>query len=248
MAKYKLEYIWLDGKKPIPELRGKTNIKDFEKPPTLADMPLWGFDGSSTMQAAGKSSDCILKPVALYPDAARKERLYRPLRSHASRRHAAPDKHARHRRGRSRFLVRIRAGIFPLQRRPSAGLPRRRLSRPAGPLLLRRRLQVHGQHRPHHRRGASRALPCRRHQPRRHQRRGCQGPVGVPDLRQGLAQGRRRPVDRPLPDGPPLREVRSRLPAALQADSSGDWNGSGMHTNFSTKHLRDVGGKDYFEA
>ena len=72
MAKYKLEYIWLDGKKPIPELRGKTNIKDFEKPPTLADLPLWGFDGSSTMQAEGNSSDCILKPVALYPDASRK--------------------------------------------------------------------------------------------------------------------------------------------------------------------------------
>ena len=31
MAKYKLEYIWLDGKKPIPELRGKTHIKAFDK-------------------------------------------------------------------------------------------------------------------------------------------------------------------------------------------------------------------------
>ena len=71
-TKYKLEYIWLDGKTPVPGLRGKTQIKAFDKPPTLADLPNWGFDGSSTMQAEGKSSDCILKPVALYPDAGRK--------------------------------------------------------------------------------------------------------------------------------------------------------------------------------
>src|SRR5260370_33476261 len=67
MTKYKLEYIWLDGKKPVPELRGKTLLKEFEHPHTLAALPNWGFDGSSTMQAEGKSSDCVLKPVALRP-------------------------------------------------------------------------------------------------------------------------------------------------------------------------------------
>ena len=34
----------------------------------LEDCPNWSFDGSSTKQAEGNSSDCILKPVAIYPD------------------------------------------------------------------------------------------------------------------------------------------------------------------------------------
>jgi glutamine synthetase len=71
MTKYKLEYIWLDGYKPVPNLRGKTQIKEFSAFPTLEQLPLWGFDGSSTMQAEGHSSDCVLKPVAVFPDAAR---------------------------------------------------------------------------------------------------------------------------------------------------------------------------------
>src|SRR4051794_41150363 len=59
MTKFKLEYIWLDGYTPTPNLRGKTQIKDFEAFPTLEQLPLWGFDGSSTMQAEGHSSDCV---------------------------------------------------------------------------------------------------------------------------------------------------------------------------------------------
>ena len=71
MAKYKLEYIWLDGYEPVPNLRSKTTIKEFSKAPTLKDLPMWGFDGSSTRQAEGKSSDCLLKPVASYVDPTR---------------------------------------------------------------------------------------------------------------------------------------------------------------------------------
>ncbi len=53
MTKFKLEYIWLDGYKPVPNLRGKTQIKEFDEFPTLEQLPLWGFDGSSTQQAEG---------------------------------------------------------------------------------------------------------------------------------------------------------------------------------------------------
>ena len=54
MTKYKLEYIWLDGYTPTPNLRGKTQIKEYSSFPNLEELPLWGFDGSSTMQAEGK--------------------------------------------------------------------------------------------------------------------------------------------------------------------------------------------------
>lgn len=67
MAKTKLEYIWLDGYKPTQSLRSKTRIeKDFGG--TLEECPMWSFDGSSTEQAPGGASDCLLKPVAIFPD------------------------------------------------------------------------------------------------------------------------------------------------------------------------------------
>lgn len=71
MAKYKLEYIWLDGYTPVANLRSKTLIKEFAEFPTLEELPFWNFDGSSTKQAEGKSSDCALKPIAVYPDSTR---------------------------------------------------------------------------------------------------------------------------------------------------------------------------------
>ena len=68
--KSKLEYIWLDGYKPTQSLRSKTMIRsDFGG--TLEECPMWSFDGSSTLQAEGNASDCLLKPVMIIPDPAR---------------------------------------------------------------------------------------------------------------------------------------------------------------------------------
>jgi glutamine synthetase len=65
--KTKLEYIWLDGYFPTQNMRSKTKvIDDFDG--TIEACPVWAFDGSSTMQASGDSSDCLLKPVAIFPD------------------------------------------------------------------------------------------------------------------------------------------------------------------------------------
>ncbi len=67
MTKVKAEYIWIDGHKPTAKLRSKTKV--FEGPvKSLDDISMWGFDGSSTMQAEGSDSDCMLKPVYYLPD------------------------------------------------------------------------------------------------------------------------------------------------------------------------------------
>jgi glutamine synthetase len=64
--KIKLEYVWLDGYKPEPNLRSKVKVIDVNEKGDLKEIPEWGFDGSSTKQAEGYSSDCYLKPIKLY--------------------------------------------------------------------------------------------------------------------------------------------------------------------------------------
>ncbi len=68
----KIEYIWLDGYKTEPNLRSKTKVINLElqnpeerRLPQInpEDCPMWSFDGSSTQQAEGNNSDCLLKPV-----------------------------------------------------------------------------------------------------------------------------------------------------------------------------------------
>ena len=67
MSKVKAEYIWMDGHEPTQKLRSKTKVIDGPID-SVDDLPLWGFDGSSTNQAEGNDSDCMLKPVSKVPD------------------------------------------------------------------------------------------------------------------------------------------------------------------------------------
>ena len=67
MKKIMVEYIWIDGNQPTAKLRSKTKVVDHEVKSHL-DLPDWGFDGSSTRQAEGHFSDCLLKPMRIIKD------------------------------------------------------------------------------------------------------------------------------------------------------------------------------------
>ncbi len=62
------EYIWLDGAEPVQKLRSKT--RTIEVPATLSanNFPIWNFDGSSTNQAEGGDSERLLNPACVVKD------------------------------------------------------------------------------------------------------------------------------------------------------------------------------------
>lgn len=69
----KAEYIWydgLEGQKDVifNEMRSKTKVIQKPIPAGSTAFPMWSFDGSSTGQAEGDDSDCLLRPVFSCPD------------------------------------------------------------------------------------------------------------------------------------------------------------------------------------
>jgi glutamine synthetase len=247
MTKYKLEYIWLDGKQPVPELRGKTLMKSFEKPPTLADLPNWGFDGSSTMQAEGKSSDCILKPAACYPDASRKnayivlsEVMHPDGTPHPSNARATITHD-------EDLWVGFEQEYFLYKDGRPLGFPEGGFPGPQGPYycgvgykymgsLARKIVEEH--------------LELCLHAGINHEGINAEVAKGQWEF-QIFAKGSTKAAD----DLWTARYLMMRLCEQYEVDMElhckpirGDWNGSGMHTNFSTDYIREKGGKEYFEA
>ncbi|CAH0517378.1 unnamed protein product [Peronospora belbahrii] len=59
------EYVWIGGSGQDLRCKTKTLTKEVN---SLADLPIWNFDGSSTGQAPGEDSEVLLRPVAVFKD------------------------------------------------------------------------------------------------------------------------------------------------------------------------------------
>ena len=63
----RLEYVWIDADGELRS-KSKTIRNENHRTLTLQDVTVWNFDGSSTDQAPGHSSECLLQPVRCYND------------------------------------------------------------------------------------------------------------------------------------------------------------------------------------
>ena len=245
-TKYKLEYIWLDGYKPVPNLRGKTLIREFDAFPTLEDLPLWGFDGSSTQQAEGHSSDCVLKPVALYHDPARKNGALVMCEVMLS------DKVTPHPSNARATILDDPGAWFGFEQeyflfqdgRP-LGFPEEGFPAPQGPYytgvgyanvggVARRIVDEH--------------LDLCLEAGINHEGINAEVAKGQWEF-QIFGKGSRRAADEVWMARYLMERLCERYGVEIEFHCKpikGDWNGSGMHCNFSTDYMREVGGKDYF--
>jgi len=63
------EYVWLGGAYTTGGFDIRQKTKTLPKKPTkVEELPVWNFDGSSTGQAPGDDSEVLLQPVRLYSD------------------------------------------------------------------------------------------------------------------------------------------------------------------------------------
>lgn len=247
MEKYKLEYVWLDGYEPTPNLRSKTTIKEFKSFPKLEDLPLWGFDGSSTKQAEGHSSDCVLKPVAIYPDKTRKNGVL--VMSEVM----LPDGKPHPTNARATIIddpdtwFGYEQEYFLTQDGRPLGFPAEGFPPPQGKYytgvgygavgdIARQIVEEH--------------LDLCLDAGINHEGINAEVAKGQWEF-QIFGKGSKKAAD----DVWMARYLLMRLCEKYDIEVEfhckpirGDWNGSGMHTNFSTKYMRETGGKPYFES
>jgi glutamine synthetase len=238
---YRAEYIWIDGTEPTPELRSKTKI--------LADGDdpgIWGFDGSSTNQATGDNSDVVISPVFTCPDPIRggdnilvmcetqltADRSPHPTntRAHAV---AALEKHAAH---EPWFGLEQEFTMLDPKTRWPFGFPSHGYPGPQGPYYC----------------GVGAVKIAGRDIIEEHTSMCIEAGLAISGTNAEVMPGQWEfqigPVDT-VAVGDHLwiaRYLLYRLGEKYNVEMSldakpmqGDWNGAGMHTNFSTKEMRE---------
>jgi glutamine synthetase len=244
-SKYKLEYVWLDGYLPEPNLRSKTKIVD-SAPKSPADCPQWGFDGSSTQQAEGHNSDCLLKPVALYPDSTRRngflvmcEVLLPDGKPHPSNFRATVDEDPD-------LWIGFEQEYFLYKDGRPIGFPKEGYPAPQGPYYTGVGYKVIGD--------VARQV-VEDHIDVCHDAginlEGINAEVAKGQWEfQIFGKGSKKVCDDMWMSRYLMHRVCEKYGLEFELyckPIKGDWNGSGMHTNFSTKFMREKGGKEYFD-
>ena len=240
---YQAEYIWIDGAEPTHGLRSKTRIiADGKKP------EIWGFDGSSTNQATGSFSDCVLVPVFTCPDPLRSagdilvlcEVLNADMTPHATNtRHAAAVAAKTYASFEPKFGIEQEYTFFQDGRPygwPEVGFPA-----PQGPYYC----GVGGSKMPGRDIVEAHTLAC------------LEAGLGIEGTNAEVMMGQwefQIGVLDTLAVADQLwvaRWLLERIAEEFEVEVSwaakpikGDWNGAGAHTNFSTKQMRANGGWD----
>jgi glutamine synthetase len=241
---YKLEYIWLDGYTPESNLRSKTKVLTSETEPELESLPIWNFDGSSTNQAEGNYSDCLLKPVKLIRDPQRKngylvlcEVLNPDMTPHSSNTRSSIKDNSNMWVGFEQEYF-IYDGELPLghikgnmkpQGEYYCGIGTDNVS---GRNIVEHHLDV----------CLSAGLNLT----------GINAEVALGQWEfQVMGKGTLDSCDQLILCRYLLQRVAETYSVKIEYHPKplqGDWNGSGLHTNFSNKKMREVGGKEYFDS
>ncbi len=244
----KFEYVWIDGYLPIANIRSKTKIMKMDSfDGDVSKLPKWSFDGSSTRQAEGSFSDLVLKPVRSYPDPGRKNaflimcEVYKPdgTPHESNYRHLIDEEATKdYWIGFEQEYVLMNSNGRPIGF-PSGGYPE-----PQGPYYCAVGYQnVAG-----------------RNIIEEHLDMCLEAGLGITGINaevmlgqweyQCFAIGALKACDDLIMSrylifrASENHEVIAELhPKPIK----GDWNGSGMHTNFSYPYMKNVGGKEYFE-
>ena len=246
-----LEYIWLDGYGKEPNIRSKTKIITWDDPSMqfgLSDIPDWNFDGSSTRQADGHSSDCILKPVRMYRDPFRAKAMAYLVLCEVYDKDGNP--HSTNHRSLiteddndTTWWGYEQEYVMTINERP-LGFPGSGFPAPQGPYYC-----ANGTDRVAGREISEAHLDACLMAGLKITGTNAEVLLGQWEY-QLFGKGAKNAADDLWISRFLLRRIAERFSVVIDLRPKpllGDWNGSGMHTNFSNKEMREDGGKELFD-